>query len=229
MRSPAVELVELEELEELIPSLRGVLHAYAFYLAVVCAALLISFAPGERARFSAVVYGLALCSLFGISGKYNRWKGSLRVKRLLRRADHSSIFLFIAASHTPLALLAASGDLRLLLLALAWGGALGGVFLCLVWTDSPKYFRSFAYTMLGSVSLIALPQLSDQLGFFSVALWISGLLLYGLGALVYARERPNPWPATFAFHELFHALVILGVLAHLAVLAPLILSPLTPA
>lgn len=213
------------ELGELTPRLRGRLHAYAFYGALASACLLIVSAQGERARLSALIYGISLCSLFGISGKYHRWQGSARAKSRLRRADHSSIFIFIAASNTPLALLATSGSFRWLLLGLAWGGALLGVLLALLWTDAPRALRALTYVVLGSLSLLAFPQLAAHLSTLSLLLWLFGLLLYGLGALIYARKRPDPWPATFGFHELFHALVILSVLMHLAVLTPLLLHP----
>ena len=210
---------------ELVPRLRGLLHAYAFYVAVICAGVLVALAPDGRARTGALTYGLGLCALFGVSGAYHRWRGTPRIKRLLRRADHATIFIFIAASYTPIALLALSGTLQWVVLVSAWAGALAGVSLSIGWIDAPRWLTAAAYVALGWVAAIAFPQVAERVGTLPLALLIAGGMLYSAGACIYALQRPNPWPRTFGFHELFHALVIAAAVAHLAVLGPLIASP----
>jgi len=215
----------IEQAPETLPRLRGLLHAYAFYAAVVCAAVLVVLAPEGRARAGAVVYGVGLCALFGVSGAYHRWRGAPRIKRLLRRADHATIFVFIAASYTPVALLALSGTMRWVVLVSAWAGAIAGVSLSVGWIDAPRRLTAVAYIALGWIATIAFPQLAERIGAVAFSLLLAGGLLYSAGACVYAAQRPDPWPRTFGFHELFHALVIVAALAHLAVLGPLIASP----
>jgi hemolysin III len=211
--------------DEAIPRLRGVLHAYAFYVALLCAGLLVVLAPGGRALTAAVIYGLGLCALFGVSGSYHGWQGRARVKRLLRRADHATIFVFIAASYTPIALLALSGTLRWVVLISAWAGALCGVSFSVGWIDAPRWLTAVVYAALGWIGAIAAPQLVERIGAPACAVLLAGGLLYSAGACIYAAQRPNPWPRTFGFHELFHALVIAAAVAHLAVLGPLIIAP----
>src|SRR6478735_2191858 len=105
-----------EKLEEVIPRLRGVMHAYAFWFAAVAAAVLVALAPTDRARIAAAIYGGALCALFAASGLYHRWRWHPRWKPLLRRLDHSTIYLFIAATTTPIALLVLSGAIQTVVL-----------------------------------------------------------------------------------------------------------------
>ena len=216
---------QLQPAEAGVPRLRGLLHAYAFYAAVVCATVLVVLAPDGRARAGAIVYGVGLCALFGVSGAYHRWRGTPRVKRLLRRADHATIFVFIAASYTPVALLALTGTMRWVVLCSAWAGALAGVSLSVGWIDASRRLTAIAYIALGWIAVIAFPQLAARIGTLPFALLVTGGALYSAGAIIYATQRPDPWPQTFGFHELFHALVIAAAIAHLAVLGPLIASP----
>ncbi len=218
-------MIEQLQATDAVPRLRGLLHAYAFYVAVVCAAALVVLAPHSQARAAAIVYGAGLCALFGVSGAYHRWRGTARIKRLLRRADHATIFVFIAASYTPVALLALSGTMRWVVLCSAWAGALAGVSLSVGWIDASRRLTAVAYIALGWIAVIAFPQLVDRVGALPFALLVAGGALYSAGAIIYATQRPNPWPRTFGFHELFHALVIAAALAHLAVIGPLIASP----
>src|ERR1700750_2998451 len=124
--------------EELKPLLRGMSHAYAFWVALVAAVLLTALVPGGTARGAAVVYGIGLCALFAASGAYHRWRWDPRWRPLLRRIDHGAIFVFIAASYTPTALLIMHGTLRWVILAAIWGGALGGVVLAVAWITAPR-------------------------------------------------------------------------------------------
>src|SRR5205085_3701682 len=125
--------------DELRPRLRGVIHAYAFWVALGAGAVLIAVAHGARARTGATVYAIGLCGLFAGSALYHRWRWDPRWRPLLRRIDHSTIFIFIAATYTPMALLVLQGSLRWIVLGIAWGGAAAGIFLTIAWIDAPRW------------------------------------------------------------------------------------------
>jgi hemolysin III len=197
-----------------VPRLRGTSHAVAFLLAVAAASILIVRAPGGRAAVAVSVYGVGLVALFGVSALYHRWPGPARVKPLLRRIDHSTIFVFIAASYTPVALIVLHGTLTWVILALAWCGAGAGVALSLGWIDASRWLTAASYLALGWIAVIIMPQLVAALQLTPLLLVAGAGLLYSLGALVYAVQRPDPWPRTFGFHEIFHALVILAATAY---------------
>jgi hemolysin III len=204
-----VEVVE-EELRELRPLLRGVSHAYAFWLALAAAIVLAAVVPAGLPRVAGIVYGAGLCGLFAASGTYHRWRWNPRWRPLLRRIDHSTIFVFIAATYTPVALLVMHGTLRWAILAAVWTGALGGVILSVAWITAPRILIALCYLGLGWTVVFALPQMIDAMNVTPLVLLAVGGLLYTVGAVVYATKRPNPWPRTFGFHEVFHALVILA-------------------
>jgi hemolysin III len=205
--------------DELRPLLRGMSHAYAFWVALVAAVVLTAVVPSGTPRLGAVIYGLGLCGLFAASGAYHRWRWDPRWRPLLRRVDHSTIFVFIAATYTPVALLVMHGTLRWAILVAVWAGALGGVILSVAWITAPRVLSAACYLALGWVSVIALPQMLDKLDLAPLILLGAGGVLYSLGALVYATKRPNPWPEVFGFHEVFHALVILAAAVQFIALA----------
>ena len=205
--------------EELIPLLRGVSHAWAFWFALAATIVLIVLAPAGAARSAAAVYGVGLCALFAGSGIYHRWRWSPRLRPLLRRIDHSTIFVFIAASYTPIALLVLDGSLRWVVFAGVWAGALGGVALSVAWITAPRVLSALMYLALGWFALIALPQLASKLPVAPLTLFVTGGVLYTAGAIVYATQRPDPWPRTFGFHELFHAFVIAAAVVHFVAIA----------
>ncbi len=176
-------------------------------------------AEGTRARVGASVYAVGVCGLFGVSALYHRGSWSPPTQRWLRRADHSMIFGFIAASYTPFALLVLHGTLAIVLLVVVWSGALAGVVLKLVWLDHPDWLAALLYVVLGWTAVGVGPALYGGLGAVRMGLLALGGLLYTAGAVVYARQRPDPAPATFGYHELFHALVIAAAAAHFAVIA----------
>jgi hemolysin III len=194
--------------ELIVPRLRGVSHALAFFVAVAAAIVIIALAPNGRATVAVVIYGAALAALFGGSALYHRWPGPVRFKPVLRRIDHSTIFVFIAASYTPIALIVLHGVIATVILAVAWVGAAAGVVFSLGWIRAPRRVRACSYLALGWLAVIAFPQLLERLGLAPLVLLATGGLLYSVGAIIYARERPNPWPRTFGFHEIFHVLVI---------------------
>jgi hemolysin III len=206
-------------LRDEIPRLRGRLHQHAVWVSGVAAAVLVAVAPTERARVAALIYGAGLCALFGASALYHRWPGSPRFKPLLRRIDHSSIFVFIAASYTPVGLLVLKPPAGTLILAAAWLAAAVGVTMSICWIDAPRWLQALCYVVTGWIAVAALPQLLDGAGVVPFVLFAVGGAVYSLGALVYAARRPDPWPRVFGFHEVFHALVIAAAAMHFVAMA----------
>jgi hemolysin III len=211
--------------EELKPRLRGLLHAYAFWFALVAAVALVISAPSGTATFGAIVYGVGLCALFGASATYHRWRWDPRWKPVLRRIDHSTIFIFIASSYTPVSLLVLNPPLRWVVLASVWAGALAGVAMSVCWIEAPRALVAACYVAVGWVAVAAMPQLFAHRGAALPLLLLAGGILYSLGALAYATKRPDPWPRTFGFHEVFHSLVIAAATVHFVAIADVIASP----
>ncbi len=202
------------------PRLRGVLHQWACLSSVPLGVALVVGAGGARARIAVTVYAVCLVALFGVSALYHRinWR-SLSARRWMRRLDQAMIFVLIAATYTPLAVLALHGPLALGILIAVWAGALAGVLFKLVWIDAPKWLFAVAYVALGWVAVAALPQLAVAIGAGGLALLGLGGVLYTVGAVVYAVGRPDPVPAVFGYHEVFHALVIVAAALQYAVIA----------
>jgi hemolysin III len=209
--------------EEVVPRLRGLLHAHAAWVAGGAALILVLLAPTAAARVAAVIYGFSLIALFSASALYHRWPGDPRWKPWLRRLDHSTIFVFIAASYTPIALLVLEGTLQTVVLVSVWTGAAVGVVLSLAWISAPRWLQALSYMAVGWVAVVALPELAREVGVAPFVLLAVGGALYSLGAGVYALQRPNLWPRTFGFHEVFHALVIAAALVHYVAMAGWIL------
>ncbi|GAC1317754.1 MAG: hemolysin III family protein [Thermoleophilaceae bacterium] len=205
--------------EPVKPRLRGVLHQYAFFASLAMGAAIVVAAPSGRARIAALIYAFAVSGLLGTSALYHRvtWSRSARV--WMRRLDHSMIFVLIAGTYTPFALLVLSGTLAHAILIVVWAGAIGGMVLNLVWINAPRWLIAAVYVALGWVAVAAMPDLAGRLGALGVALLAGGGLLYTAGALVYALRRPDPAPAVFGYHEVFHVLVVVAALAHFAVVA----------
>jgi hemolysin III len=202
------------------PRFRGTSHQWAFLVAVVAGALLVAFAPDARSRLACAIYAATVAGLFGVSATYHRvrWR-SAAARRWMRRADHSMIFLLIAGTYTPFAVLVLHGAVATAVLATVWAGALGGIVLKLTWIDAPKWLTAAVYVALGWVAVVAVPQLLRTLGDTGTALMALGGVLYTVGAIVYATRRPDPWPRTFGFHEVFHALTIAAAALHFAVVS----------
>jgi hemolysin III len=202
------------------PRLRGVVHQWSFFVALAAGVALVVLAPAGRATVACAVYAVALCGLLGTSALYHRvtWT-SQKTRRWMRRLDHSMIFVLIAGTYTPFALLVLEGTLAIVILVVVWAGAVGGVLLKLVWIDAPKPLVALLYVMLGWVAVAAFPDLLDELGIASTALVAGGGILYTAGAVVYALGRPDPAPAVFGYHEVFHALVIGAAALQYAVVA----------
>jgi hemolysin III len=193
------------------PRLRGVSHQWAFFISVATGVALVLAAPNGRATAAAAVYAVSVAGLFGASALYHRINWStVGARRWMRRLDHSMIFLLIAGTYTPFAVLALDGPLATAILVVVWVAALGGIVLKLAWIDAPKWLVAVIYVGIGWVALAAFPQLLSKLGLTATAMAAAGGVLYTAGALVYARQRPDPAPTVFGYHEIFHALVIRG-------------------
>ena len=209
-------------IDELVkPRLRGVSHQWAFFVALVAGIVLVIAAPSGRATLAAGIYAVSVAAMFGASALYHRidWR-SLSARRWMRRLDHSMIYLLIAGTYTPFALLVLDGGLARAVLIAVWGGAVLGIGLKLLWPDTPKWLTAAVYVTLGWVAIIAFPQLASELGPVGMGLVAGGGILYTAGAVVYALRRPDPSPAVFGYHEIFHVLVIAAaVLQFVAVAA----------
>jgi hemolysin III len=190
------------------PRLRGVFHQYAFFASLLLGAVLVVGSSGPAERTSAIVFATALAAMFGISALYHRITWRPRTRLWMRRLDHAAIYLLIAGTYTPFALLALTDVWRWTILPVVWGGALVAIVLKLAWVDAPKWLAVAIGIALGWIGVVALPQLWAHAGLTGVALLLAGGILYTGGAIVYARRRPDPVPAVFGYHELFHALVI---------------------
>jgi len=198
------------------PRLRGVLHQWAFFVSIPADFLLLALAPDGRARLALAIYALGLSGLLGTSALYHRITWNPTARRWLRRVDHSMIFLLVAGTLTPFAVLVMHGTLATVLLVVVWAGAIGGVTLSMLWPDAPKPLSAAMYIALGWAGATSAPQLLDRAGLGAVLLIAAGGILYTLGAIAYARGRPNPWPAVFGYHEIFHALVVAAATCHYA-------------
>jgi hemolysin III len=201
------------------PRLRGVSHAYAFFVSLLCGVGLILAASDGKARVAAAIYAFAVSALLGTSALYHTVTWRPAARRWMRRLDHSMIFVLIAGTYTPVALLALHGELSRAILIVVWAGAIGGVVFKLLWIDAPKWLFAVVYIALGWVSVAVMGELPAAIGWLGVAGLAAGGLLYTVGAVVYASERPNPAPAVFGYHEVFHALVIAAAALHYAVIA----------
>ena len=206
--APAVAEVRVK------PRLRGVSHQYAFFVSLASGTLLVLLATTPRATLAAAIYAASVSALFGVSALYHRATWTIPARRRMRRLDHAMIFLLIAGTYTPVGLLVLQGTLATVVLAVVWGGAAAGILLELAWTKAPRWLGGTVYLALGWVAVVSMPQLFARLGMAGGLLIVAGGLLYSAGAAVYALRRPDPVPAVFGYHEVFHLLVIAGVAAH---------------
>ncbi len=202
------------------PRLRGVWHKWACLSSIPLGVALVVVAGGARARIAVTVYAVSLVALFAVSALYHRieWR-SRSARSWMRRLDHSMIFVLIAGTYTPFALLALHGPVALAILIAVWAGAVAGVLFKLCWINAPKWLGAVVYIALGWVAVAALPQLAVRIGVAGVTLLGLGGVLYTVGAVVYAVRRPDPVPAVLGYHEVFHALVIVAAALQYAVIA----------
>ncbi len=221
---PGAELPHLPLLDEQItaragsiedakPTWRGWIHAVTFPISVIAGIVLIVLADGAAAKWGAVVFTVTSMLLFGISSIYHRFDWSPPVKRMLKRLDHANIFLLIAGTYTPIALIALPREKGLLLLLFVWAGALLGIGFRVFWISAPRWLYVPLYLLLGWAAVMYLVDLMNA-NVIMMLLVVVGGLLYTAGAVIYGMKRPNPVPGVFGFHEIFHTLTVLAFLAH---------------
>lgn len=216
----AVKQAASEIQEKVKPKLRGVIHEGAFPISLLAGAILVLAASGGRERLALGIYAISLSALLGTSALYHRvnWKRPSS-RRWMRRLDHSMIFLLIAGTLTPFALLVLDGALATGILIAVWSGAAAGIVVEMIWTESPKWVHVAVYITVGWIGAIAFPSIVANAGLIAGALIAGGGALYTIGAVVYARQSPDPRPAVFGYHEIFHVLVVVAAAAHFTAIA----------
>ncbi|MGN6664842.1 MAG: PAQR family membrane homeostasis protein TrhA [Solirubrobacterales bacterium] len=219
-RATAAKEATAEAIALVKPKLRGVSHQWAFFASLVLGVALILLAKTPKATFAVGVYAVSLSALFGTSALYHRvnWTRP-QMRQWMRRLDHSMIFFLIAGTYTPFALLVLHGALAMAILAVVWIGAVAGAIVEMIWIDHPKWVAALIYLALGWVAAVAFPELWSSMGVAGTLLVAAGGLLYTAGAVVYATQRPNPNPAVFGYHEVFHLFVIAAAIAQYAAIA----------
>jgi len=185
-----------------------------FPTAVAVGIVLVAFANTTSARVAAAVFAITAALLFATSALLHRGSWSPRVEGLLRRMDHSNIYLIIAGTYTPFAVLALPPGKGRVLLSIVWVGALAGVAFRVLWVGAPRWLYTPVYVALGWVAIFYLPDLTNGAGIVAVVLIALGGVLYTAGAVVYGTKRPNPSPRWFGFHEVFHVLTVAAFTAH---------------
>ena len=201
------------------PRLRGHVHQWAFFVSLALGVALVVFASGERARVAVLIYAVSLSGLLGTSALYHRVTWAPAARRRMRQLDHSMIFVLIAGTVTPIALLAVHGSMTTWLLCIVWGGAVAGIVMNLVWLNHPKWVSSVIYSAVGLTGAVAIGSLLGSVGVIAVLGIALGGAFYLAGAVIYAIQRPNPVPTVFGYHEVFHVLVVVAAAVHFTVIA----------
>jgi hemolysin III len=202
-----------------------VFHLYAFFAALVVGALLTAGAPHGKPRIAAAIFAAAVAAMFGASALHHRVTWRERGYRWSRRIDHAGVYLAIAGSYTPFGLLVLNGTWRIVVLAVVWGGAVTAIVLKFAWVEAPKWLAAAIAISLGWIAVIVFPQLIDGVGWSGTALVLAGGMCYTIGGLVYALRRPDPLPAVFGYHEIFHVLVVVAVALQYSVVAFWLVHP----
>jgi len=206
------------------PRFRGVAHLAAFVVAVPLGAALVLHAPVGVAQVGAVAFATSVSMMLGVSSLFHRRTWTPTGRRWIRFLDHAMIYALIAGTYTPVALLVLDRGWRLPILALVWTGAVIATAARLLWPDAPAWLVSATCVALGWISVTVLPQIVEGIGVGATALLILGGVAYTVGAIVYARRRPDPFPSTFGYHEVFHALVLVALACHYVTIAFFVLS-----
>lgn len=201
------------------PTWRGLLHQWGFFAALAATGVLLLLSNGLSAHVASAIYGASLCAMLGASALYHRGRWSPAAAARARRLDHSMIFVFVAGSYTPFALLLLEGTMRVVVLAAVWLLAATGAAITNLWPEAPRWMRSALYLGMGWGSLALVPGVLSSAGAVPLLLLAAGGVLYSVGALIYVRQRPNPAPLTFGHHEIFHAFVLAAACVHWAAVA----------
>ena len=213
--------VMADKMAEVKPHLRGWLHAATAPLALAAGIVLVAMSPTASTRIGSAAFALSALLVFTVSAIYHRGTWSPRTWAFLRRFDHANIFVLIAGTYTPYALLFLEGSARTTLLLVVWIAAIAGVFFRVFWTDAPRWLYTPMYIALGWAAVFFIPQFMEGANRFSSGVAVATLVLvavggvlYTLGGVVYGLKRPNPSPRWFGFHEVFHSFTILAFAAH---------------
>jgi hemolysin III len=182
------------------------------------AALALS-AHGVLARSAAIAFAASVAAMFGVSSLFHRLSWTPRAARWVGRLDHAMIYALIAGTYTPVGLLVVHPGWRVPILATVWGGSLVATIAKVVWSDAPTWVAPAICVALGWIAVLVFPQIVGRIGVSGALLLFAGGLAYTIGAIVYVRRRPDPAPATFGYHELFHALVVVAVACQYATVA----------
>lgn len=197
--------------------MRGWLHTYAFFVCIAATSVLVTLAAADRGAWAitgCAIYGASILAMFGTSALYHRRVWSAHGYRIMRRLDHSMIFVFIAGTYTPLCVMLLHPVRAGVILSIVWGGAALGVGMAMFRPDAPRWLVSPIYVVLGWVAIAVLPDMVRAGGLAAVILLLVGGIFYTVGATLYATRKPNPWPATFGHHEFFHACTLLAAACH---------------
>ncbi len=201
------------------PLLRGAFHLCAAIAAIAGAVLLVLLADSPRAYVGAAIFGASLILLYTTSAAYHRITWSPRLRGIVRRLDRSMIFALIAGTYTPFCLLVLNTAWWISMLSVVWGIAGAGIVLTVILPGAPKWLGVTFYVIIGWLALVTAPPLAAWFTTGSLALLLLGGVLYTLGGVVYAAGKPNPYPRTFGYHEVFHVLVIAGSVLHYSLVA----------
>jgi hemolysin III len=208
---PVAELVAVVK-----PKLRGWLHLVMFPVAVIGGLVLIALSDPGAVRTASIVFTISAALLFGVSAVYHRGTWGPRASTLLKRMDHSNIYLIIAGTYTPFAVTLLPADQARLLLSVIWGGAIAGVLFRVFWVGAPRWLYTALYLALGWAAIFYVVPFWRTGGPLIGSLIAIGGLMYTAGGIIYGVKRPNPWPRWFGFHEIFHAFTLGGFLTHFA-------------
>ena len=192
------------------PKARGWIHAITAPLALANAIVLIALAPTTGMKLACLVFGVSSVVLFGHSAVYHLGKWSAKIELLLKRMDHSNIFLLIAGTYTPLTVAMLAPRTAAYVLGTVWAGTLGGIFLAVFKPDAPRWLSTSLYLLLGWIAVWFLPEYWTAGGPAVVWLILAGGIVYSVGAVFYGLRWPNPWPRVWGFHEFFHACTLLA-------------------
>lgn len=226
---PNLPMLE-DEIEQVVPEKplwRGWIHAGTFPVTIVAGIILLVAADGPAATWSCAVFVASSMLLFGNSALYHRINWQPRTRMIFRRIDHANIFLLIAGSYTPIAVLALPPGKSVLLLTLVWAGALLGIVFRVFWIGAPRWLYVPLYLALGWGALMFIVDFF-QANAVMMTLILVGGLCYSVGAVVYGLKKPNPVPGVFGFHEIFHALTVLAFLCHWVAILLIATHPLYP-
>jgi hemolysin III len=196
-----------------MPSLRGVVHLYGFYIFLIAGVVLVSMTGDSALRWVIVGYTGSLVALFGISAVYHRVAWSLKTRPWIRRLDHCMIFVAIAGSLSPF-VFALGADKGQWVTEVIWLSVAAGILTKLFWINAPDWVSACMYVAVSWVAIVIFPDIAEAVGSIAVGLLLLGGGFYSVGAVIYAMNRPNPWPQVFGYHEIFHLLVLLGAGTH---------------